>query len=144
MFTMYGALDTEGLIMLNKIKLAGTALLVCVSSEMALAKEEPTTFSACHNARDVQINDLFVGWGRTAGRECPDAGNCISFRYSAQGGSPRLGFVHFQMNLNDGDKGKAMFDILKTAQENRFLVDLYGHANECPQNIFHGAEIKTR
>ncbi|HHF3406772.1 TPA: hypothetical protein ACPKAL_000995 [Vibrio alginolyticus] len=129
--------------MLSKIKLVSTVILVlvCVSSEMALAKEKPTTFSLCTNAKKVQITDFFVGWGRDNPPHCEDGGNCISFRYKTQSGTSEMGFVHTNMNLNVGDKGKAMFNILKTAHEHQLPVNLYGSPTDCNSKVFYGVEI---
>ncbi|KLI73488.1 hypothetical protein AAW26_06005 [Vibrio alginolyticus] len=56
-----------------------------------------------------------LGGEEAKAKECPDNGNCICIRYTVKGGTLKMGFTHFEMNLDDGNKTNAMYDLFKTA-----------------------------
>lgn len=85
--------------------------------------------------RNALITAVEVGTAEASSKECPDDGNCIRFQYinNAASGMPASGrsFVHYQMNLNDGQKGMAMYDLLKTAMIMGYRVEAYSDISAC-------------
>ncbi|WP_215231424.1 MULTISPECIES: hypothetical protein [Pseudomonadota] len=62
------------------------------------------------------VSAIEIGQLSDIGPNCPDDGNCIYFEYKEYGNkNKQQHFVERLTNLNDGGKGRAMYDMLKTS-----------------------------
>jgi hypothetical protein len=110
------------------------------SKIMALSLPVLFLFSENTLAKQVCIKNAIitaveVGYIQNSGGECPDNGNCIRFEYRNNIGglnaSSGYHYVKDQMNLNDGQKGMAFYDILVNAMINNYTVEASSSTNEC-------------
>lgn len=79
---------------------------------------------------NATITSVGVGYVADSYSECPDDGNCISFTYTV-GNKSYNSYVNVNVNLNDGQKGMAMYDTLKTAMILGYKVTGFSNNNNC-------------
>ncbi|MDQ2192870.1 MULTISPECIES: hypothetical protein [unclassified Vibrio] len=85
--------------------------------------------------QDAKVTAVEIGFIESSGYECPDNGNCIRFEYenNTAPDMDRSGYsyVLYNMNLNDGQKGMAMYDMLKTAKIMGYRFEAASNINNC-------------
>ncbi|UGA36176.1 hypothetical protein JOS77_16965 [Chromobacterium haemolyticum] len=113
---------------LLKTRIFGTFLASAFLANAVFAEIAPANITvACPNIQNVIVTSVYAGWVGLSASECPDQGNCISFQYrQATSQTSAFAYVHVNMNLNDGDKGRAMFDMLQNAMVHNLRVTAYG------------------
>jgi len=79
---------------------------------------------------DGVVTELRIGSHDAHLNECPDSGGCIYFRYS-EDDQIKLNYVHYLTNLNDNEKGFAMYDILKTSLLTGAKINAWSSINRC-------------
>lgn len=87
---------------LSKLVIVVLSFILLVSNSYAMEKY----------INDGVVTRLILGHYKPSGGECPDGGNCIYFEY-LENKELKSSYVFVEMNLNDGNKGLAMYDILK-------------------------------
>ncbi|AGB84054.1 hypothetical protein D781_3861 [Serratia sp. FGI94] len=94
---------------------------------------------------DAKIISVSLGYVGYSGDECPDKGNCISFEYEKDG-LTKKSYIQGYNNLNDGPKGMAFYDLLKTAMILKYKVTGWSYDDKCngssPQ--VDGVKITTK
>ncbi|NNN93865.1 hypothetical protein FKQ73_15080 [Vibrio sp. B8-1] len=93
---------------------------------LSISPPSASVFAAELCLADANITAIEVGFVESSGSECPDGGNCIRFEYennTALGmNSSGHSYVHYKMNLDDGQKGMTMYNMLKTAMIFKYPV----------------------
>nr|ABA29375.1 hypothetical protein B [Bacteriophage APSE-2] len=80
---------------------------------------------------DGVVSAIQIGPSSDRGPNCPDDGNCIYFEYKEAGGIKTKGFVERLTNLNDGGKGRAMYDMLKTSLLTGVKINAWSSTDQC-------------
>lgn len=101
-----------------------TALLIILALFSTSAHSRELCFT------DVFITKLGVGFVGDSYSECPDDGNCVKFDYRI-GSVTKTSYLQEKMNLNDGQKGAALYDMLKTAMILGYRVTGWSNLNNC-------------
>lgn len=101
-----------------------TVLLIVLGFFLTSAHSRELCFS------DAFITRLTVGYVGDSYSECPDKGNCVRFDYTI-GTVTKTSFLQEEMNLNDGQKGMALYDMLKTAMILGYRVTGWSDRNSC-------------
>ncbi|UGA36177.1 hypothetical protein JOS77_16970 [Chromobacterium haemolyticum] len=110
----------------------GVLLTSCILANATSAEIVPSSLAKpCVNIQNVTVTAVYAGWVGRSLSECPDIGNCIAFQYR-QGTNPNIltSYIHVNMNLNDGDKGKAMLDMLQTALIHNIRITAFGELGQ--------------
>lgn len=107
-------------------------------SALSISLFPASVFAAAVCLDGANITAIEVGFIESSSDECPDSGNCIRFEYenNTAANMPAKGwsYAHYQMNLNDGQKGMAMYDMLKTAMIFKYQVKGMATNGYCQNN----------
>lgn len=85
--------------------------------------------------QNAKVTAVEIGYIESSGSECPNSGNCIRFVYENNTApdmkSSGWSYVLYNMNLDDGQKGMAMYDMLKTAMVMGYKFEAASNIGNC-------------
>jgi len=116
---------------LSKLVIVALSFILLVSNCYAMEK--------CIN--DGVVTKLIIGNNsEEKGIECPDAGNCIYFEYFEDEKAGK-NYVLYNMNFNDGNKGMAMYDLLKSSLFTGMKIEAWSSINNCKSNYGSSVDV---